>query len=126
MSNVGSKRIDQLNTTWQMECKPLRMEVGQPDQMSSESCREKNQQSRQARGYCETARQLLNKFGEAVRALVLLHEQQFHAIMDGDPDAGRFDVLIHHANEVKQNAKYAYLNHIHVHGCSTYDGDIDT
>jgi hypothetical protein len=77
-------------------------------------------------GYCETARRLLDEFGEAVRAVVMLHEHQFLAIVDGDSDAGRFDVLIHDANEKKHNAKYAYLNHLHLHGCSTDNGNIDT
>jgi hypothetical protein len=86
-----------------------------------------NGSSQRPAGYCETARRLLDEFGEAVQAVVSLHEQQFHAIVEGDSDAGRFDVLIHAANERKQNAKYAYLNHLHVHGCaSTEDGNIDS
>ncbi len=55
------------------------------------------------------AQRLLEAFGEAVQELVKLHEQQFLAILDGDSDASRFDLLIHYANEKKQNAKYAYL-----------------
>ncbi len=86
-----------------------------------------NGQSQRSTGYCETARQLLEAFGEAVQRVVSLHEQQFHAIVDSDPDAGRFDVLIHDANEKKQNAKYAYLNHLHRHGCaSQHDGSFDS
>jgi len=81
----------------------------------------KNGESRQHAGYCDTARQLLEAFGAAVQDVVSLHEQQFHAIVDGDSNAGRFDVLIHDANEKKQNAKYAYLNHLHHHGCSSID-----
>jgi hypothetical protein len=77
-------------------------------------------------GYCETARRLLDEFGDAVRAVVMLHEHQFVAIVDGDSNAGRFDVLIHEANEKKHNAKYAYLSHLHLHGCSKDDGNIDT
>jgi hypothetical protein len=88
--------------------------------MSAEGCGAKgDRRAIGGGGYCETARNLLDEFGNAVRALVVLHEQQFLAIIDGDPDAGRFDVLIHAANEVKQNAKYAYLSHIHLHGCSS-------
>lgn len=86
-----------------------------------------NGQSQHSSGYCDAARRLLETFGEAVQAVVSLHEQQFHSIVDGDPDAGRFDLLIHEANERKQNAKYAYLNHLHRHGCSsTHDGIIDS
>jgi hypothetical protein len=67
--------------------------------------------------YCDIARQLLAGFGEAVQGLTRLHEQQFQCILKGDSNASRFDVLIHEANERKQNAKYAYLNHLQRHGC---------
>jgi len=60
----------------------------------------------------DDAQSLLEVFGEAVQELVKLHEQQFLAILDGDTDASRFDVLIHYANERKQNAKYAYLQRL--------------
>jgi hypothetical protein len=68
--------------------------------------------------HCETAKRLLEAFGEAVKTVLTLHEEQFLAIVDGDSDAGRFDLLIHEALEQKQNAKYAYLNHIETHRCS--------
>lgn len=68
--------------------------------------------------YCPEAQRLLDAFGEAVHELVRLHELQFLAIVDGDSDAGRFDLLAHDAIERKHNAKYAYLEHLHAHGCS--------
>ncbi len=68
--------------------------------------------------HCETAKRLLDAFGEAVKTVLTLHEEQFLAIVGGDSDANRFDLLIHEALEHKQNAKYAYLNHIETHGCS--------
>lgn len=86
----------------------------------------KQQPVRKAQAYCGTARLLLEDFGNAVSVMIHLHEQQFQAIIDGDSDAARFDVLIHEANEARQNAKYAYLSHIHVHGCSITDGNADT
>jgi hypothetical protein len=67
--------------------------------------------------YCETAKVLLDDFARAVRSVTVLHEQQFRTIVEGDPDAGRFDLLIHEALEQKQNAKYAYLNHLESHAC---------
>ena len=67
---------------------------------------------------CEESRRLLDLFGETVQALVVLHEQQFLAIVGGESDTTRFDLLIHMANERKQNAKYAYLQHMQTHGCS--------
>jgi hypothetical protein len=67
---------------------------------------------------CEAAKRLLDEFAEAVREVIVLHEQQFLAIVEGDTEASRFDLLIHASLERKQNAKYAYLNHLDVHGCS--------
>jgi hypothetical protein len=69
--------------------------------------------------FCKESRNLLDAFGEAVEELVLLHEQQFQAIVGGDVDSDRFDILIHMANERKYEAKYSYLRHMETHGCST-------
>jgi len=69
-------------------------------------------------GMCTEARQLLDSFGLAVQELLLLHDMQFTAILEGDPEASRFDLLIHLANEKKHNAKYAYMTHLEKHGCS--------
>jgi hypothetical protein len=71
--------------------------------------------------YCEDARRFLEIFGETVQELVKLHEQQFLSIVDCDSDAGRFDLLIHYANEKKLNAKYADLHHVETHGWSQTD-----
>jgi len=71
-------------------------------------------------GCAEHARRL-EDFGLAVRELLELHEQQWLAIIDGDHDSCRFDVLIHVANEKKQAAKYAYLRHVEAHGCSDFN-----
>lgn len=67
---------------------------------------------------CEEHNRLLDDFGVAVRELLALHQQQFRAIVDGDTDCTRFDLLIHIANEKKHRAKYAYLRHVETHGCS--------
>lgn len=55
----------------------------------------------------------------------MLHEQQFLAIVSGDSECHRFDLLIHMANEKKQRAKYAYLHHVETHGCSKISDGID-
>jgi hypothetical protein len=68
---------------------------------------------------CEEVRRLLDAFGVAVQELMQLHEQQFLAVVDGDHEAGRFDLLIHDANQRKQNAKYALIAHVDTHGCSS-------
>lgn len=75
--------------------------------------------------YCPDARQLLDAFGETVRELTRLHEEQFQAIVGGDLDSTRFDDLIFMANERKHEAKYAYLHHLETHGCSTFDATPD-
>ena len=75
---------------------------------------------------CEEARGLLNSFGEAIQNVLLLQEQQFHAVVQGDESAYRFDLLIHEANHQKQNAKYAYMMHLHQHGCSPMTSDHET
>ena len=67
---------------------------------------------------CAENVRLLDGFGRAVQELVRLHEQQFQAIVAGDATANRFDLLIHEANENKQNAKYAYMAHVENHGCA--------
>jgi hypothetical protein len=67
--------------------------------------------------YCQEKQRLLEAFGETVQELTLLHEQQFLAIIEGDSDCNRFDLLIHLANENKQQAKYAYMSHMETHGC---------
>lgn len=67
---------------------------------------------------CQEHNRLLDEFGVAVRGLLALLEQQFLAIVEGDSECSRFDLLIHMANEKKQEAKYAYLRHVEAHGCS--------
>jgi hypothetical protein len=67
--------------------------------------------------FCDVSRRLLEAFGEAVKDLRRLHEQQFQSVVEGDADSTRFDVLIHMATEKKHQAKYAYLAHTEEHGC---------
>ena len=75
------------------------------------------QRSKSDISFCEESRRLLEEFADAVQQLILLHEQQFLAIVNGDSDLTRFDLLIHMATENKQTAKYAYLQHVETHGC---------
>jgi hypothetical protein len=73
------------------------------------------------RSGCREHKRLLEDFGKAVRELLELHEEQWLATLDIDEDCCRFDVLIHMANEKKQSAKYAYLRHVEMHGCSDFN-----
>jgi len=69
--------------------------------------------------YCDIARQLLEAFGDTVQELMKLHEQQFARVLAGDTEANRFNLLIHEANERKQQAKYTYMAHLDIHGCAS-------
>jgi len=75
--------------------------------------------------YCQEARKILDAFGETVRELTGLHEEQFQAIVGGDLESTRFDDLIFMANERKHEAKYAYLYHLETHKCSKFDATTD-
>src|SRR4051794_24755906 len=66
---------------------------------------------------CSDARALLHRYSEAVTESVRLHQAQFEAVLSGGSDADRFKLLIHEANDRKENAKYAYLRHLQEHGC---------
>jgi len=61
-------------------------------------------------------RKLTNKYGDAVRELLELTNQQYQAIRRGDPESSRFDLLIHMATERKHRAKYALIQHVEKHG----------
>jgi hypothetical protein len=86
--------------------------------MGGKSKNGSSKETRDSRYFCEDAKQLLDAFGTAVQQLVILHEQQFLAVIAGDATANRFDLLIHEASEKKQDAKYAYMTHLEQHGCS--------
>jgi hypothetical protein len=75
---------------------------------------------------CQEHRHLMEAFASIVKELLDLHQQQFEAAVHGDLDCNRFDLLIHMANERKQQAKYAYLRHVESHGCSNLNALIDT
>jgi chemotaxis family two-component system response regulator Rcp1 len=75
---------------------------------------------RAVRRGCEEHERLLEKFGTTVKEVLKLHEQQFLAIVEGEDETQRFDLLIHMANENKQAAKYDYLQHVEIHGCSKF------
>jgi len=70
--------------------------------------------------FCQEAKGLLEALAGAIHELIMLHGQQFQAVIGGDPDSGRFDDLIHMANEHKLEAKYIYLQHLSFHGCSLH------
>src|SRR5207253_330215 len=66
---------------------------------------------------CSESERLLNAYGTAVQELFMFQEQHFAALVDGDEDPTRYELLIHMAGEKRQAAKYAYLRHVEEHGC---------
>jgi hypothetical protein len=59
----------------------------------------------------------MERFLEIVKELSMLYAQQVQAVVDGDPDFSRFDLLLYMANERKEHAKYELLAHIEAHRC---------
>jgi hypothetical protein len=68
-------------------------------------------------GLCQEKGRLRQELLSAIHELVATQAQQTQAIIDDDPDFARFDVLLHMANERKENAKYALIAHIEFHHC---------
>ena len=69
--------------------------------------------------YCQQAKELLGALTQAMRQLIVLHQEQFQALIGGNLDSTRIDYLIRIANGRKEQAKYAYKHHLESHGCST-------
>ena len=67
--------------------------------------------------YCPEKQRLLNEFTEAMRELLALQSRQIQAVIAGTPDFEQFESLINAASEKKRQVKYAYMEHVQVHGC---------
>jgi hypothetical protein len=67
--------------------------------------------------FCEEKYRLLDDFLHAVRGLNRLHTEQTEAVIRGDRDFTRFDILIYAAQERKESAKYAWFVHVESHHC---------
>jgi hypothetical protein len=68
-------------------------------------------------GFCQLKQRLIDAFIQAVREMNVIENQQVEAVIDGDPDFSRFDLLLHFAQEKKDTAKYACIAHAESHGC---------
>jgi len=68
-------------------------------------------------GFCMEKKLLLDEFLRAIQEINILHEQQTRAVIEGDPDFCRFDLLLYLAQEDKDQAKYAWMAHVDSHGC---------
>lgn len=54
----------------------------------------------------------------AIHELTLLHSHQARAVINNDKDFPRFDVLLQIAQQQKDNAKYAWIEHVESHRCA--------
>lgn len=68
-------------------------------------------------GYCAEKNRLLDEFLEAIHELNAIQAQQTRAVIDGDPEFARFDLLLHLAQDKKDTAKYAWIAHVEEHRC---------
>jgi hypothetical protein len=66
---------------------------------------------------CEVKYRLTDAFLEAVREMNIIENQQIQAVIEGDTDFSRFDLLLHFAQEEKDKAKYSWIAHVESHGC---------
>jgi hypothetical protein len=67
--------------------------------------------------FCEEKNRLMVEFLDAIRKLTTLQSQQSQAVIEGDPDFGQFDLLLHLAQEKKDKAKYEWIAHVESHHC---------
>jgi len=68
-------------------------------------------------GFCGEKNRLMREFLDAIREMTTIQSLQTQAVIDGDPDFARFDVLYHDAQERKQVAKDAWIAHVESHHC---------
>ena len=68
-------------------------------------------------GFCAEKHRLEDEFMTAIREIFGLLGQQSRALIDGDSEFSRFDLLLHFAHEKKDVAKYALIAHIESHHC---------
>lgn len=62
--------------------------------------------------FSQERHRLAEEFLEAVHELNTIQSQQVRAVIEGDPDFSRFDILLHFAQQKKENAKYAWIGHV--------------
>ena len=67
--------------------------------------------------FCDEKHRLMHEFLDSIREISTIQNLQTRAVIDGDPDFARFDVLLHFAQERKEQAKYAWIAHVETHHC---------
>ena len=68
-------------------------------------------------GFCQEKNRLQENFLQAIREFNGLLDQQTRAVIAGDEDFNRFDLLLHAAQDEKERAKYLWMMHVDSHGC---------
>ena len=68
-------------------------------------------------GFCAEKNRLRNEFLKSIQKLNALHSQQTQAVIAGDPDFSRLDRSIRLAQQKKDDAKYAWMEHVEIHQC---------
>jgi CheY-like chemotaxis protein len=125
-TRVGSKHFSQHDTGRRHDGTVIAEETREERSYASNESACERIVSLSCRTGCEEYRRVLKEFGAAVHEVLRLHEEQLVAIVQGDDDSSRFDLLIHMANEKKQMAKYAYIRHVESHGCAKNNGIDET
>jgi hypothetical protein len=70
--------------------------------------------------FCKEKFQLLSDLVDAIHELNTLQNAQTQAIINEDQDFGRFDILLHLAQEKKETAKYRWIGHVEAHRCGEW------
>lgn len=68
-------------------------------------------------GLCKEKTRLLDEFVQATHELTALMTRQTQAVIEGDPDFARFELLLHLGQEKKDKAKYDWIAHVESHHC---------
>lgn len=68
-------------------------------------------------GFCRQKLRLVDEFLDAIREMNHIQSAQVQAIIEGDPDFARFDILLQMAQAKKDQAKYAWIAHVESHRC---------
>jgi hypothetical protein len=68
--------------------------------------------------FCREKQRLTDQLLEAIHELTVLHDHQAQSVIDSDLDFPSFDILLHLAQEKKNDAKYAWIEHVELHRCA--------
>ena len=66
---------------------------------------------------CSERKRLMDAFLKVVGEIAWLISEQTRAVIDGDDEFMRFDLLLEDAQQRRREAKYALMAHIERHPC---------